>query len=340
MKKLHKILTPIVALVLMVACNQENPFPDFDYTAVYFPSQYPYRSLSLGDDEIDNSLDKELKFNIAAILGGVYENKNTYTVSYHFDYSLVQNLVTEAGDTLVALPEKYYRIKPTGEVTIPAGSMRGMIDIQLDPSFLDDTMAYRDYYVIPLRIDTTTADRVLHGEKARADADPRIASHWIELPMDFVLFGIQYVNEYHGSYLQRGVDYKLDASGNPTDTITYHAEYVVKDKVINLTTSGRHSVTFNGYRNKVYGDPVIPQLQLTFDANKNITVSSAPTADFDFTGTGKYVVDGDEWGGEPRDVIHLHYTYTEDGSDHEVYDTMVYRNRSIGFREFVPVVYE
>ena len=47
MKKILVILTLVTGLI---ACeNQKNEFPDFDYTAGYFPYQYPVRTLVLGD---------------------------------------------------------------------------------------------------------------------------------------------------------------------------------------------------------------------------------------------------------------------------------------------------
>jgi hypothetical protein len=71
MKPLHMIsmkrLIPLLSVMLLLnACEQKLPeYEDFEYTAVYFPHQYPIRTLSLGEEEYDNSLDQELKFHIA-----------------------------------------------------------------------------------------------------------------------------------------------------------------------------------------------------------------------------------------------------------------------------------
>ncbi|MCG8701857.1 MAG: DUF5627 domain-containing protein [Bacteroidales bacterium] len=331
MKAIKYIVLPALILV-MISCNQENDFADFDYTSVSFPLQYPMRVLSMGDDEIDNELDKQLKFNIAATLSGVYENKNTYEVTYEFDNSLADSLVTENGDTLVPLPDDFYLVRPTGSVMINEGERRGMIDVQLTNDFLDDPMAHKNHYVIPLVITSSTVDSILQGSALVPDPDRRNTAHWSIQPKDFVLFGIKYINEYHGTYLQRGAYAYADT------VIHYRDDYVVKDKVVNLSTAGRNVVTMNGYRNLVFGDPVIPQLKITIDNNGTAVVASADSATLVFSGSGQYVVDGDEWGGEKRDVLYLQYQYNDAGVDYTVNDTLVFRSRDMSLEMFKPVL--
>jgi hypothetical protein len=65
----------LILIIGLVACkNQDWNFPDFDYTAGYFPYQYPVRTLVLGKDIFDNSNDNNHKFLISAAFGGVYKN--------------------------------------------------------------------------------------------------------------------------------------------------------------------------------------------------------------------------------------------------------------------------
>lgn len=71
--KMKKILAFLSAAVLLSAChNKPFDYEDFDYQTVCFPFQYPVRTLSLGNDVLDNSLDRAHKFNIGVVLGGVY----------------------------------------------------------------------------------------------------------------------------------------------------------------------------------------------------------------------------------------------------------------------------
>ena len=57
-------------------------------------------------------------------------------------------------------------------------------------------------------------------------------------------------------------------------------------------------------------------------------------------GTGNLKEDGDVWGGKSHDVIYLNYAYTDTprNEKHEVKDTMVIRDRAIGFETFVPTL--
>ena len=55
-------------------------------------------------------------------------------------------------------------------------------------------------------------------------------------------------------------------------------------------------------------------------------------------GSGSYVEEGSECGGEPRDALYLDYMYNDGVFDHQVYDTLVFRDRGIAFEEFLPVL--
>lgn len=318
------------------SCNQPTDFPDYDYTAVYFPKQFPVRTLSIADNEyFDNSLDKELKFNIAPNLGGVYINKTGYTVDFVIDETLAQNLVSDKGDTIYALPQKYYTLNPQSQVLIPEGSMRGMIDVQLTDAFLDDELSYGKHYVVPLRITSSSADSVLTGVPLSPESDKRVANDWVSPPKDFTLFCIRYVNNFHGKFLHRGRIDKLGASGEVVSSTVFREEYVEKDQIVELNTAGRNTVVVNGYANVSTNKA---QLKLVFDSNNNCVVSHAGNADITASGTGKFIPEGDMWGNKKRDVIHLEYSYDLNGAKAVVYDTLVFRDRNIQFEEFIPVV--
>ena len=81
-------------------------------------------------------------------------------------------------------------------------------------------------------------------------------------------------------------------------------------------------------------------MELTISESGDIQVDSISGSTFLPTGTGSYVKEGGEWGGKPRDVIYLSYSFTQDALTHQVSDTLVFRNRSIKFETFTPVVLE
>ncbi|MEH0152933.1 DUF5627 domain-containing protein [Limibacter armeniacum] len=340
MKKLWLILA--FACGLQACENQEVEFEDFEYKAVYFPLQYPLRTLSLGEDRIDNSLDKELKFHIGVGVGGMYENTRDWEVSFEVDNTLASNLINADGDTVEALPESYYTLAPNGKAIIPSGSFQGLIQVQLTDAFLDDPMAFKDHYMIPLKIVSSNADTVLRGLPNIANPDRRILTHWDVQPKDFTLFGIKFVNGLHGKYLHRGIDIAYDATGVAVDTAIYRRDYVVNDEVWSAETSGRNSVILHGTgRNSGEGGNYMMHLSLGTD-EKTITVDAVEGANVAVTanGTCEWIKGGDEWGGEKRDVLHLSYSYVDGAMTHQVQDTLVFRDRGIHFEEISVQVVE
>ena len=60
---------------LLASCTNESiAFDDFERQTIYMPYQYPVRTLSLGNDRIDNSLDRQHKFNMGVCVGGYYNS--------------------------------------------------------------------------------------------------------------------------------------------------------------------------------------------------------------------------------------------------------------------------
>ena len=99
-------LISVVLLSILTACNKDWEFPDYKYSTVYFPYQSPVRTLVLGEDVFDNTLDNQHKFLIMASMGGVYENKKDITLDVAVENSLTQKLKFDSanGDDVVAMP--------------------------------------------------------------------------------------------------------------------------------------------------------------------------------------------------------------------------------------------
>lgn len=72
---------------LLASCTNESiAFDDFERQTIYMPYQYPVRTLSLGNDRIDNSLDRQHKFNMGVCVGGYYNsNKQDWRVDFEID---------------------------------------------------------------------------------------------------------------------------------------------------------------------------------------------------------------------------------------------------------------
>lgn len=345
MKIINKNIWLLLAVSMVWGCkNQDVTFDDFDYTAVYFPLQSPVRTLILGEDRIDNSLDKELKFNVGVSIGGLYTNNEDWDVAVDYDYDLALGLNTVNGDTIIALPGDYILGTTPGlpgSTTIPSGEFNGLIEFQLRPEFLDDSLAFTGQYVIPLRITNTSADSILTGSPIVADPDKRIAADWevSAPPKDYTLFGIKFINEFDGSYLHKGKNVEKDSDGNIVNTTVYSANFLTQNEVWNLATRGKNKVITNGLAQNL-GDGF--GMTLTFNDN-TIAVSPAASSTISVNGSGQYIpaAQSDQvWGGESRNTIVLNYSYEDGGNTFEVTDTLVIRDRDVVFEELEVEVVE
>ncbi|SHI31933.1 DUF5627 domain-containing protein [Algibacter luteus] len=380
--KIKYLIICAIALSFMACENQENEFDDFGSTSVYFPFQTPVRTLIQGKYDLGyNENDNNGRFEIGVIMSGVYNNNKNRRVHFELAPDLID--ATALGlDTVnvKVLPASYYTIEQESPVTIPSGSTKGRIPVQLSDAFFDDPQSFADFgdvhYVIPLRItDYEELDSLLVGVPAEGVTNPiKIkADDWQTLPKDYTLFGIKFMNKYQGIYLRRGEDEAVGSNesvtvyenGNPTETETeniegssvYRSEFVVGDELLPLSTAGRNEAitTINVRRPGIATNNTL-SLLLTFNDNEDITVANAdPTSTVVVTGSGKFVENGDEWGGESRDVIYLDYEYRELEVEvtenrffgtlistktstfdlvHTVKDTLVIRDRDVKFEEF------
>lgn len=337
---MKKILILLLITVTFVSCkNQDWEFDDFDYTTTYFSFQYPVRTLVLGDYNFDNTNDNNHRFVISAAMGGAYNNNSDRVVSFVIDPTLVDKLYTGA-TKLKILPQNYYTLSDNEKIIIPKGSFTGGITVQLTDDFFSDTLAVATNYVIPLRIISSTTDSVLRGLPATGvtSPDPRIAGNWIKVPKDFTLFGIKFVNEYHGKYLLRGRDIVKRGSDNAIlDTIVFRRQYVEQDEIVMLSTSGKKTIAYtNSVRNKKKS-PGKFNVTITFDGENNCTIKHANG--FVVNGNGKFVKNADQWGGEKRHALYLSYTIVAPGdSVHHVNDTLVFRDKAVAIQEFSPTI--
>jgi len=341
----------IICFVFIYSCKDDLfRFDDYDYTTVYFPFQYPVRTLVLGDYVFDNSNDNNLRFKISGRVGGIYNNNTDVSVTYQIDESLVENLITSANnwdgksesssDTLKILPSEYYTLDSKGDFMIPNNSFYEGITVQLNDDFLNDPNAYRTHYVLPIRILSTTADSVLSGKTDLNYADRRIGSDWTIPPKDFTIFGIKYVNQYHGRYLHRGKSLVRDGTGEIAHTIVYSERYVEEDEIWSLYTNGKNQVKVRGELRSIPESPGNFEMNLLFDDQDNCVISSTDNSNFLISGRGKFIKNGDMWGGKERDVIHLDYIVNEGENIHSISDTLVFRDKGVSFQEYSPVIIE
>ncbi|WP_298551443.1 DUF5627 domain-containing protein [uncultured Algibacter sp.] len=382
--KIKYLIICVIAFSLMACENQENEFDDFGSTSVYFPFQTPVRTLIQGKYDLGfNENDNNGRFEIGVVMSGVYNNNKNRRVHFELAPELIDatQLTGVNAVNVRVLPASYYTIEQESPVTIPSGSTKGRIPVQLSDAFFDDPLSFvaeKDSvnYVLPLKITGyEELDSLLTGVPVVDNPIKIKADDWATQPKDYTLFGIKFMNKYQGIYLRRGEDAVVGfvgletvfESGDPTETesrdidnsTVYRSEFVVGDELLPVSTAGRNIATTTiGVRRS---DPDLAtnntlSLLLTFNDNEEITVTNAdPSSTVTVTGSGNFVEDGDEWGGESRDVIYLDYEYRELEVEvterrffgrlistttatldllHTVKDTLVIRDRDVKFEEF------
>ncbi len=346
-KYLFFIAIPLFLFGAYSCQNQEWFFPDFDYTSTYFPYQYPVRTLELGDNYFDNTNDNNHRFVISATMGGVYKNDKDITVEYVVDETLTDNLyaITSKNDTIkvLPLPSQYYTLSNASQITIPKGSLSGGVTVQLTDAFFDDPKAIGYIgatYVVPLRIVSATTDSVLTGKVLGNTANPKvtIAANWEVQPRNFTVFGINYVNEYHGVFLLRGKSDQMQGE-SLIATSVYRSAYIEQDRQIAVNTVSRYTVKYTKeVPRKTGSSPGSFIMNITFDSNGAGTVSTAPGSLFQVSGTAKFMKDTESWGGKSRNAIYLDYVVNDGTYLNQVKDTLVFRNKGIGLQVYTPLV--
>lgn len=342
MKKiLFFILISVMTTGLFTACqNNDWDFPDFEYSAVYFAYQSPVRTLVLGEDIFDTSLDNEHKCQIIATMGGVYSNPNNVEIGIRVDNSLVDGLVFEDDlSEIIAMPSAYYTLS-SDKITIKKGEIIGGVTVQLTDAFFNDPKSLERNYVIPVVMTSVSgADSILSGVPLVDNPKLSLSSDWDIAPKNYVLYAVKYINKYESNFLRRGKDV---FTGSQNGTITRQAQYVERDEVVtNVTTLSLNQILWENQTKDMNGSTTHSKLLITFDNEGNCTVASA-TPGITATGTGKFVSKGDKnsWGNVDRDVLYLDYTINFGDYQCATTDILVVRDRGIKPEWFTAIIEE
>ncbi|MBR0166185.1 MAG: DUF1735 domain-containing protein [Prevotella sp.] len=313
-----------IACALWSCKNGDIDFPDFEEgTTVYFPYQYPVRTIVLGDDEYDTTLDKAHKCQIKATFGGSYNGSNG-SVTVAVDNTLCDNLFFEDGVTPVkAMPESYYKLSTT--TLAFNGTFNGTTEVQLTDAFFADPDAVKNTYVIPLVMTSQTGfTKILTGSlNEGANGSRTDETIWDVKPMDYVLYCVKFQNKYSGYWLTHGT----------TSTDDIEKGQPVEVRSLSLSDCS-YTVSYQD------GDQIYEaDLKLSFDGSNNCTISSL-TDGATASGTGSW---GDNteikaWGNKDRDGMELNYTVDfGGGKTFSTHEKMVWQRSGVTIEEFAPV---
>ena len=296
MKRYIKMVAALLALMAsFTACeNGDQTFDDYEGgTTAYFAYQSPVRTIVLGDDEYDTTLDKAHKLKILATFGGSYNGRNA-TVNVAVDNSLCDNLTFADGTQVKAMPKEYYQLSTTAFNF--NGGMQGGTEVQLTDDFFKDPDAVKNTYVIPLVMQNQTGfDRIATGTLKEGKTGSRTnASIWETAPRDYVMYCVKYQNKYSGWWLTN--------HNTSTDNIEKASKVQITTRTLN---SSVYTVEFQEESKILKAD-----LLLTFDDKENCTITSL-TDGVTATGSGSWADNGiHSWNNKDRDLMELNAEIT------------------------------
>lgn len=365
--KVTKYIFGVALGVLSLTCascyNSDREFPDYEGgTTAYFAYQFPIRTLILGNDIYDNTLDNEHKCRIWSTMGGAYGGRNAF-VDIVVDESLCDNLwFVDAGGNpstpVLPMPSSYYTL--SSNVIPYNGDPRGYVEVQFTDAFFNDPKAVENTYVIPLLMTGARGiDHILTGTPREGLSPSRSnIEDWDVLAKDYVLYLVKYMNPWQAKYIRRGVD-NVTENGNTTTVVRKDMSFVntdlerlkenpvnQNDEVCRISTKNMSQSIFP-VSFKTSGASISCNLILTFSGN-TCTVS-CDDENVTATGTGEFIAKGTDraeykdyrWGsmnGEPvsRDILRLAYNVSFNDLDIQVAttDTMVVQTRESNKKEF------
>ena len=367
MMKLKKYIYGVAlgALSLTVAScyNADKDFPDYEGgTTAYFAYQYPVRTLILGNDIYDNTLDNAHKCRIWSTMGGAYGGRDA-VADIVVDETLCKNLwfVDEGGNPSYAvtpMPQNYYKLLSN---QIPYnGDSRGYVEVQFTDAFFNDPKSVENTYVIPLVMTKANGiDKILAGTPRAGTTPSRTnLSYWEVLAKDYVLYCVKYINPWDAKYIRRGVDnvtekgalttvVRKDMSLVNTDLEHYKENPVnANDEVCSITTKSMSQAIFP-VSFKTSGASITCNLILTFNGNQctistdDANVTASGSGEFIEKGTDKPEYKDYQWGSmnqKPvsRDILRLKYNVQFEDKDIQVEttDTMVVQTRESNIKQF------
>lgn len=346
-KKISYMFSLLMATALFTSCkNGDISFSDYEKgTTVYFAYQRPVRTIVLGDDEYDTTMDKAHKFKILATFGGSYNGSNG-SVQVSYDPSLVNNLVFPDGEPVKVMPEHYYHIQTTNFLF--NGTMNGGTEVELTEDFFKDERSTKETFVIPLvMMGQSGFDRILTGTLKEGGQPVRTDdSQWEVLPMDYVLYCVKFQNKYSGYWLTNGTSSidniekgkVVEVDCESLYTSVYHASWTTNNYQQYKRDAAGQKTSEIEKVSKTYEF----KLLLTYDANDNCVITCL-TPEYTGGGTGTWIDNGavKSWGNKDRDLMDLSYKLDFHTTDElgnaikaDVHEKLVWQRSGVTLHEF------
>ncbi|MGV3505498.1 MAG: BT_3987 domain-containing protein [Adhaeribacter sp.] len=297
-KRMRSLLLCLLALGFLSCEKYEDYIKDYEFSAVYFATQKPLRTIVAYEDN--------MSFKVGVALAGKRANLEPEWVTYQIDPSLL------AGTGFTLLPEAYYSITndntgETNKMVVPKGKFIGDVTVTLNrQAFTADPLATQNTYALPLRLLETSADSILSGQ-FDASGNELIPAK------NYTVLVVKYISPLHGTYYHKGVQKELNAQGGTVTETVFRNKDLSKNQTWDLSTLALEQVKTSGV-----GAFATPGLKLTRKPDNTLTLEKAAgSAVTLLEGAGKYQPEKREF--------YLDYKFTNAGKTYQVADTLVLR---------------
>lgn len=281
----------------LVACEEyEDYLVDYKFSAVYFATQRPLRTIVAYDD---------MQFKVGVALAGKRENNSEEWASYTIAPELLSDPEVMDGNTFTLLPSEYYTLSNTEQMVVPEGKFIGDVTVTLNrEAFTSDPLAHQNTYALPLKLVETSADSILSGTY---DQDGNV----LTLPKNYTVVVVKYISPLHGVYYHKGVQKEYDGTGTLVSETVYNEADLSQNATWNLTTLGLDTVLTSG------AGAGNEALKLTRNADNTVTVEAGNAAITVTEGSGTY--------DEEKRAFYLDYVFTDGTRTFDVVDTLIIR---------------
>ncbi|SHE65147.1 protein of unknown function [Mariniphaga anaerophila] len=292
--KISKVLILAFLLIsLLNACEEyEEYIKDYDYSAVYFASQKPLRTIVAREN---------MTFRFGVVLGGVRENTQEEWVKYRIEPDLLN--VVEGANKFKLLPESYYTLSNSELFKIPAGEFIGDVTLTLNRElFTSDPLATQNTYALPIEIYETSADSILKGDASTA-------------ARDYTIIVVKYVSPYHGVYYQKGIEETLNDDGTVVAEVVYSEKDLSQNISKEYKTISLNEISTSGLNNGRKGN-----LELSVNDDYSVDIDVVDNNSITLlNSSGTY--------NSENSKFFLDYLFADDGINYHVTDTLILRQK-------------
>jgi len=286
MKTKNIIFICLLLIIGFTSCEPyEDYLVDYDYSAVYFATQKPLRTVVSYD---------EMEFKVGVALGGKRENNAEEYAEFEIDPSLLEDEGLMEGNDFNLLPSSYYSLSDDSRMIVPEGEFIGDVTVSLNKeAFTSDSLATENVYALPIRITGTSVDTVL-ADKA------------------YTILVVKYISEYDGTYYHKGIQSELDSTGVVMNEIIYSHEDLIDNETWNVSTVNARTI-----KTPAVGIFDNGNLLLEVNTDNSVKITSGKSNIEVTSQSGSY-------NSENRN-FYLNYSFIRGQTEYDVKDTLILR---------------